>query len=128
VVWSDQKGQGGEFSGTTGMVKVQPGDSINNRWSFDIDASGFKPGEYIRVTAAHQDVTSSATLIIVRQMMQSPAPTRVVVTPVVIPTTMATYTPENMPTTKVAPLPFWLIITGIAITGTIIRTKMQDKL
>jgi hypothetical protein len=123
-----KKGQGGEFSGTTGMVKVQSGDSIHNRWSFNIDASGFKPGEnIIRVTAAHQDVTSSATFIIVPQMMQSPTPTTIVVTPVVIPTTMAPYTPEPMPTTKVTPLPFWLTLTKITITGTIIRTKCRTN-
>lgn len=123
-----KKEQAGEFSGKTGMVKVQPGDGIDNRWSFDIDASGFKPDEYIvRVSAAHQDVTSSATFIIVPRMVQSPAPTTIVVTPLAFPTTIAPYTSENMPTTKATPLQFWLTITGIAITGTIIRTKCRTN-
>jgi hypothetical protein len=64
-----KKGQAGEFSGTTGKVEIQQGQGINNRWSFDIDASGFKPDEYIvRVSAVQQDVTSTATFVIVPQL------------------------------------------------------------
>jgi len=122
------KEQSGEFSGTTGMVKVQQGEGINNRWSFDIDASGFKPGEYIvRVSAVHQDVTSTATFILVPVLAQAPTPTTTVLTPAVFPTTMATNTPATIPTTKVTPLPFWLTIIGITITGTIIRIKCRTN-
>ena len=60
-------------------------------------------------------------------MVQSPTPTTIVVTLVAFPTTIAPYTSENMPTTKATPLPFWLTITGIAITGTIIRTKCRTN-
>ena len=42
-----QKSQSGEFSGATGTVKVTKGDSGMNTISFDVDASTFKPDEYI---------------------------------------------------------------------------------
>jgi len=41
-----EKTQSGEFSGASGTVKVTAGDT-NNEWSFDVDASTFKPDEYI---------------------------------------------------------------------------------
>lgn len=55
-----QKSQSGEFSGVTGMVKVVPGTSSANSWSFDVDTSAFKPDEYIvTVSAVLQDVTAT---------------------------------------------------------------------
>jgi hypothetical protein len=57
------KSQSGEFSGTSGVVKVVPGSGGYNRWSFDVDATAFKPDEYIvKVSGIVQDVTASATL------------------------------------------------------------------
>ena len=54
-----QKVQSGEFSGSAGTVKVEPGTNGFNRWSFDVDASTFKPDEYIvTVSGETIDVTS----------------------------------------------------------------------
>ncbi|MFA6226333.1 MAG: hypothetical protein WC620_09230 [Methanoregula sp.] len=41
------KSQGVESSGALGMVKVEQGSGALNRWSFPVDASTFKPDEYI---------------------------------------------------------------------------------
>jgi trimeric autotransporter adhesin len=41
------KTQSGEFSGSTGTVKVVAGTNGLNTWSFPVDASSFKPDEYI---------------------------------------------------------------------------------
>ena len=124
-----RKGQSGEFSGTTGIVKIIPGWGKYNRWSFDIDATTFKPDEYIvRVSAVKQDITRSTTFTIVPQRAQTPIPTTIIPTPTVFLTSVATDTRPYAPPTQATPLPFELTITGVACTCMIIRLLMQDKL
>ena len=66
------------FSGSTGTVKVTKGDSGLNKISFDVDASTYKPDEYIvKATAVPTTVPTTA-------------PVTVVTT---VPTTVATPTP-----------------------------------
>jgi trimeric autotransporter adhesin len=87
------KQQSGEFSGATGVVKVVPGSGSYNRWSFDVDASTFRPDEYIvKVSGMLVDVTGSATFNIV----QKP-----VTTITTVPVTTITTNPETIPTTVV---------------------------
>ena len=80
-----QKSQSGEFSGATGTIKVIKGDSGLNTLSFDVDASTFKPDEYIvTADAVIQDATGTALF----NVLEGPAPTAVpttVVTTVVRP-------------------------------------------
>ena len=60
------KGESNEFSGTTGIVKVQRGTEGNNRWSFDVDTSAFKPDEYIvQVSVINPKVSGSTSFTIV---------------------------------------------------------------
>jgi len=55
------KSQSGEFSGATGTVKVQQGTDGLNKWAFTVDASSFKPDEYIvRVSGVTTDVVETA--------------------------------------------------------------------
>ena len=55
-----EKSQGSEFSGASGVVKVVEGSGGYNHWSFDVDATAFKPDEYIvKVSGIIQDVTGS---------------------------------------------------------------------
>jgi PGF-CTERM protein len=98
-----QKSQSGEFSGATGTIKVTKGDSGLNALSFDVDASTFKPDEYIVTEDA---VIQEATGVALFNVLEGPAPTAVpttvvttVPTPVVttVPTT-ATPTPTPTPT------------------------------
>jgi PGF-CTERM protein len=56
-----QKTQSGEFSGATGTVKVVKATDGANKWSLDVDASTFKPDEYIvKAAAVEQDATGTA--------------------------------------------------------------------
>ena len=48
-----EKSQGSEFSGTSGVVKVVEGSGGYNHWSFDVDATAFKPDEYIVKVSAY---------------------------------------------------------------------------
>ncbi|HWQ63536.1 MAG TPA: MEMAR_RS02690 family S-layer glycoprotein [Methanospirillum sp.] len=60
------KSQSGEFSGATGTVKVQQGTDGLNKWSFSVDASTFKPDEYIaRVSGVTIDVVETALFNVV---------------------------------------------------------------
>jgi PGF-CTERM protein len=89
-----EKSQSGEFSGATGTVKVTAGDGGLNALSFDIDASTFKPDEYIvTMDAVIQDATGTALF----NVLEGPAPTAVPTTVVttVVPTTVATPVPTT---------------------------------
>jgi PGF-CTERM protein len=86
-----QKSQSGEFSGATGTVKVVKGETGLNAISFDVDASTFKPDEYIvTADAVIQEATGTALF----NVLEGPAPTPV-------PTTVAT----PVPTTVATPVP-----------------------
>ena len=61
------KTQPSGFSGASGMVNVVAGSNGRNTWSFDVDASGFTPDEYIvKVSGVLQDVTASTTFNVVQ--------------------------------------------------------------
>ena len=100
-----QKSQSGEFSGATGTVKVAKGDSGLNKISFDVDASTFKPDEYIvQESAVLQTATGSALFnvlegaaptVVATTVVTTAAPTTPVVT-TVPPTTVTT--PTKTPT------------------------------
>jgi PGF-CTERM protein len=99
-----QKSQSGEFSGATGTIKVVKGETGLNAISFDVDASTFKPDEYIvTADAVIQDATGTALF----NVLEGPAPTPVqttVATPV--PTTVATPVPTTAtPTPTPTPTP-----------------------
>jgi PGF-CTERM protein len=94
-----QKSQSGEFSGATGTVKVTKGDGGLNKISFDVDASTFKPDEYIiQESAVLQSATGSALF----NVLEGAAPTAVptVVKTTAVPTVIVTTVP---PTTVATP-------------------------
>jgi len=69
------KTQGAEFSGATGTVTVVPGTGSLNRWSFPVDASTFRPDEYIvKVSGMTIDVTGSTLFNIVPAQPATPVP------------------------------------------------------
>jgi PGF-CTERM protein len=56
-----EKTQTGEFSGSSGTVTVQKGDTYNT-FSFDVDASTFKPDEYlVKAESVEPSQTTTAT-------------------------------------------------------------------
>jgi S-layer glycoprotein len=68
-----EKTQSGEFSGASGTVTVVKGDTYN-RWSFDVDASTFKPDEYIvKAEAIQPSVTATHTFNVLDCQATSPA-------------------------------------------------------
>ena len=88
-----QKSQSGEFSGATGTIKVVKGETGLNALSFDVDASTFKPDEYIvTADAVIQDATGTALF----NVLEGPAPTTV---PTTVVTTVVTTVPTTVPTT-----------------------------
>ena len=100
-----QKSQSGEFSGATGTVKVQKGDTGMNKITFDVDSSTFKPDEYIVTEdAVIQEATGTALFNVLEGAAPTPEPTKVVV--VVVPTaatTVPTPPPTPVPTPTKSP-------------------------
>jgi len=98
------KEQTGEFSGSSGTVKVVKGTEGFNTWSFPVDTTTFKPDEYIVQVSAigletANDVTGT-TLFTVVEFVPTTVPTTVPPTTVVnttVPTTVPTATPTTTP-------------------------------
>jgi len=97
-----QKSQSGEFSGATGTVLVTKGDTGMNKISFDVDASTFKPDEYIVTeTGVLYGTTGTALFNVLEAVPETVAPTTVATTaaPTAVPTTVVpTATPTKTPT------------------------------
>ncbi|MGD0081034.1 MAG: MEMAR_RS02690 family S-layer glycoprotein [Methanoregula sp.] len=99
------KSQSGEFSGATGTVAVAQGTNGLNTISFPVDASTFKPDEYIvQASGVLQSATGTALFNVLEGAAPTVAPTKVVTTaaPVTtVPATVAmTTVPTPVPTTK----------------------------
>jgi PGF-CTERM protein len=99
------KSQSGEFSGATGTVSVAQGTNGLNTISFPVDASTFKPDEYIvQESGVLQLATGTALFNVLEGAAPTVAPTAVVTTaaPVTtVPATVAmTTVPTPVPTTK----------------------------
>jgi|GEM_PF-200917 len=97
-----QKSQSGEFSGASGTVKVTKGDTGLNKISFDVDASTFKPDEYI--VTANRILLPAATATALFNVLEGTAPTAVPTQVVTVAptaaaqTTVATQVPTATPT------------------------------
>ncbi len=121
-----QKVQGGEFSGSAGTVKVEPGTNGFNRWSFDVDTSTFKPDEYIvQVSGTTIEVTGSTTFNIVDKLptsVKTPLPETTVRTVIPITTTP----PTPLTTTQKSPLSPTLIVIGIVLAGCAMLLKRDN--
>ncbi|MCX6681559.1 MAG: PGF-CTERM sorting domain-containing protein, partial [Methanoregula sp.] len=94
-----QKSQSGEFSGATGTVKVTKGDAGLNKLSFDVDASTFKPDEYIvKAEAVIQEATGTALFNVLEGAVPTAVPTAVKTTTVAPVVTTAAPTAAATPT------------------------------
>jgi PGF-CTERM protein len=77
-----EKTQTGEFSGSSGTVSVQKGDTYNT-FSFDVDASTNKPDEYlVKAESVQPSQTTTATFNVLEGKPTTVAPTEAA-TPVV---------------------------------------------
>jgi len=90
-----EKTQTGEFSGASGSVTVQKGDTYNT-FSFDVDASTFKPDEYLVKAEAIEPSQSTTTTFNVLEGQPTTVATTAPATPVV------TTAPATPATTEVA--------------------------
>jgi len=112
-----QKAQSGEFSGSAGTVQVMPGTNGYNRWSFEVDASTFRPDEYlVKVSGMTVDVTGSETFTIVERPPTTLATTATVTTTLAV-TSPPSTPPLPHPTTQKSPLLFPLITCLIALAA-----------
>ncbi len=111
-----QKSQSGEFSASSGTVTIEPGSGGMNQWSFDVDASAFRPDEYIvRVSGTVIEVTGSTTFNIYEKMPSTPATPAPATT---LQTASPTTTPSLPPTTtQKSPLLSVTILVAFALVG-----------
>jgi len=122
-----KKSQSGEYSGASGVVKVKSGSNGWNAWSFDIDASSFKPDEYIvTVAGIIQDVRGSATFNIVQTLPTTIPPTTATLQQVTTPPTVSpTISPTEIPTTQKSPVPAWIGV-GSLIAALIFQSRKKE--
>jgi len=120
-----QKAQGAEFSGSSGTVKVKPGTNGFNRWSFDVDASTFKPDEYIvQVSGETIEVAGSTTFNVVEKLPATLSPPPLETTlPTAIPITATS--PIPLITTPKSPLSPAMIIVVLILAGSAIFPKRK---
>jgi PGF-CTERM protein len=91
-----EKTQSGEFSGSTGTVKVIKGTSGLNSWAFPVDTKNYQPDEYIVDVSGITVSVSSTALFNVVAFVPTTIPTTV---PTTIATTSATTVATTVPTT-----------------------------
>jgi trimeric autotransporter adhesin len=93
-----EKTEASEFSGASGTATIEAGDGVNT-WSFEVDATGFIPDEYIvNVESVETDTSTTATFNVVEATAtptptatatpgdQTPTPTPTAATPTPTPT------------------------------------------
>jgi hypothetical protein len=118
-----QKSQSSEFSGSSGTVTVRAGSGGMNRWSFDVDASTFRPDEYlVRISGTVIEVSGSTTFNIYEKLPTTKI-TSVPSTPgtgVSLPVTTSTSPPATPQKSPVSPFG---IIAAIAVVAGILRIK-----
>jgi trimeric autotransporter adhesin len=119
------KNQDSTFSGASGVVRVVAGNSGRNAWSFNIDASSFKPDEYIiTVSAILQDVHGSSTFNIVEALPVTTPVTSVTPTITVTPTQAVTIHPVSaVPTTKKSALSTEICLGATVTAFIVLRMK-----
>ncbi len=117
------KSQSAEFSGASGQVTVVPGTGALNRWSFPVDASTFKPDEYIvKISGTTIDVSATTLFNIHAAPLTTVAtPTPVITVPASLPV-VPTAVPTAVPTTKKSPVPVFVILGVIGLVTVMMIT------
>ena len=123
-----EKTQTGEFSGASGSVTVQKGDTYNT-WSFDVDASTFKPDEYlVKAESVEPSQSTTATFNILEgQPTTVPTTER---TPIITipPTTIATPPPTTIvPTTTVSKTPGFGALVALVGLGAVALLVLRRR-
>ncbi|MDD3069638.1 MAG: hypothetical protein PHX88_00415 [Methanoculleus horonobensis] len=80
--------------GTSGTAVVEAGNDTANTWSFEVDTTGFEPGEYtVTVDWVEGGATASTTFTVVEAGAATPTPTGTPAATTPPPTTTASPTP-----------------------------------
>ncbi|ADN35591.1 conserved hypothetical protein [Methanolacinia petrolearia DSM 11571] len=76
-----KKSEGEEYSGLSEVVKVVEGDS-DNKWSINVDPSGFIPDEYdVRIESVERDSTAATTFELLGEVTASKTSTATLTPP-----------------------------------------------
>jgi len=130
------KSQSGEYTGASGVVTVVAGNAGRNMWSFDVDASGFRPDEYIvKVAGITEDVAGSTTFTLLPATAATTATTAetvAVVTSPQLPSTVTTVpattaVPATVPTTRQSPLPAGIAACGLLAVFCLLKTVQRKE-
>ena len=112
-----QKGEGAEFPGSAGTVRVQAGTGGLNRWSFPVNTSTFKPDEYIvKVTGITVDVTGS-TMFTIIEKLPTTVPTFAPITTKQHLTQSLASPPAPQPTTQKSPFPVFAAMEAVTLAA-----------
>ncbi len=99
-----QKETADGFSGQTGTVEVQAGDAVNT-WSFEVDASTFRPDQYIVTVESIEAAQASTSTTFNVVEGGTPTPTVTTTTPATNVTTTVTTAATTTTTTAVPTQP-----------------------
>ncbi len=93
-----KKTEASGFASASGTATVEKGDGAN-KWSFEIDATGFKPDQYIvKVECIETDTTQTATFNVVEAKPTTQPTGNVTTQPTTATTTATTTTAATTPT------------------------------
>jgi PGF-CTERM protein len=123
-----EKTQTGEFSGSSGTVTVQKGDTYNT-FSYDVDASTFKPDEYLVKAESVEPSQSTTTTFNVLEGKPTTVPTTER-TPIFTPppTTVATPPPTTVvPTTTAKPQPGFGALVALVGLGAVALLVLRRR-
>jgi PGF-CTERM protein len=123
-----EKTQTGEFSGASGTVTVQKGDTYNT-WSFDVDASTFKPDEYLVKAESIQPTQTTTATFNVLEAAPTMVPITAVTTPVVTAaaTTAAPTTVATAVATTVKPQPGFGALVALVGLGAVALLVLRRR-
>jgi len=99
-----QKTQSGEFSGASGTIKVTKGTTGLNALSFPVDASTFKPDEYlVQMDGVIVGASGTALFNVLEGSVPTAVPTGVVTTAAPVTPVVTTVPPTTVPTPTKTP-------------------------
>ncbi len=112
------------FSGTGGSAIIEKGDGTN-KWSFEVDATTFKPDQYIvKVESIEADKTATALFDMVEAIEKPTTPPAEVTTP---PAGETTTPPAAETTTEPAPTPGFGALVALAGLGAVAFLVLRRK-
>lgn len=124
-----EKTQAGEFSGTSGSVSVQKGETYNT-FSFSVDASTFKPDEYlVKAESVEPSQSTTATFNVLEGVpttAATTAPATVVTTAAITPVS-TTEVATTVPVTTAKPQPGFGALVALVGLGAVALLVLRRR-